>query len=106
MTTIPTIGCIVHYKLSAQDAGAINRRRRDAKEKMDWHVALKTGAQVHVGNEASAGDVFPMMITRVWGSTPESAVNGQVFLDGNDLFWTTSVHAGDKPAEFAWPQRA
>jgi hypothetical protein len=106
MTTTPTIGRIVHYKLSASDAMAINHRRRDAKDKMDWHIALKTGAQVHVGNEASEGDIFPMIITRVWGKDADSAVNGQVFLDGNDLFWTTSVHCGDNPRDFAWPQRA
>lgn len=92
---IPSIGRIVHYTLSEQDATEINLRRQDARASLDWHRENKTGAIVHSGNPVSAGDVYPMVITRVWGDTPESAVNGQVLLDGNDLFWTTSVTQGD-----------
>jgi hypothetical protein len=102
---IPSIGRIVHYKLSKFDAEQINLRRKHAQERMDWHRALKSGAQVHVGNTVEEGDVFPMMIVRVWGSTPESCVNGQVFLDGSDTFWATSVSVGFVPGSYAWPAR-
>lgn len=100
---IPSIGRIVHYRLSSQDATAINSRRKDAREKMPWHHAIKSGAQVHIGNEVKEGDVFPMIITRVWGPSETSAVNGQVFLDGNDLFWVTSTSVGERNGSFAWP---
>lgn len=96
---------VVEYTLSLQDADAINRRRAGANRSMAAHREADNGAQVHVGNNASAGDVFPMVITRVFGDTPESAVNGQVFLDGNDVLWVTSVCLGTGERTFAWPVR-
>ena len=101
---IPTIGRIVHYRLTAQDAIEINRRRTDSGsiaqrmkgDPSEWPV----GAQAHIGNIAYEGETFPMMITKVWGNTPDSAVNGQLFLDGNDVLWITSVNAGEGPRSF------
>jgi hypothetical protein len=103
---IPTIGRIVHYCISSADAEQINRRRNDAHSKVAWHRENKTGSQVHVGNSVAEGDVFPMVITKVWGDTETSCVNGQVMLDGNDLFWATSVAVGVGPRTFAWPSRS
>ena len=100
---IPPIGRIVPYTLSAQDADAINRRRKDAAEHMAEHRERANGVVVHVGNPVSEGDVYPMIITRCWGTTPESGVNGQVLLDGDDTFWATSVSVGEGPRHFAWP---
>lgn len=115
---IPSIGRIVHYKLSAFDVAQIMRRRTTGKsiaERMAVQVSQvetatpilgwPTGAQAHIGNDVHEGDVYPMMIIRVWGPTAESAVNGQVFLDGNDVFWVTSAVVGDQPGTFAWPPR-
>lgn len=34
-----------------------------------------------------------------------SGVNGQVFLDGNDVLWVTSVVQGDKPGQWHEPER-
>lgn len=99
----PTIGRIVVYRVSSQDADAINRRRKDAAEKLAWHQALKSGAQIHVGNAVKEGDEFPLVITRVWGDAEYSAFNGQLFLDGNDLYWVTSTCIGTKPRECYWP---
>lgn len=103
---VPSIGRIVHYRLRASDAEAINRRRKDAREKMPLHGFFKTGAQVHVGNDVAAEETYPMMITRVWGSGPDAMVNGQVHLDGNDLFWVTSVKVGEGSGTFSWPGRS
>lgn len=63
------------------------------------------GAQAHIGNVANEGDAFPMLITKSWGDNPSSAVNGQVFLDGNDVLWATSVCVGEGPRTFSWPSR-
>lgn len=54
---------------------------------------MRDGSQIYMGIGVSAGDVFPMVITRVWGqpATSLSAVNGQVVLDGNDTYWPTSI---------------
>lgn len=104
----PTIGRTVHYMLSESDAAQINKRRDDA---VGWAHEHKqnpeaTGKQVHIGNIAREGDVYPMVIVRVWGTTATSAVNGQVLLDGNDSLWVTSVVVGDGPRRFTWPPRA
>jgi hypothetical protein len=117
---IPSIGHIVHYRLSADDAAQINRRRTTGAsiaERLQAAlpvgppelgatiVAWPAGAQAHIGNEAHEGDVYPMLIVRVWGTDPSSSVNGQVFLDGNDVFWATSRSVGDQPGTWSWPTR-
>lgn len=107
---VPTIGRIVHYRLNQDDAAQINRRRTDGA-RMEYGddpqlKAWPAGAQAHIGNGVKEGDTYPMLITRVWGDTPTSAVNGQVFLDGNDVLWATSVCVGEGPRTFSWPQRA
>lgn len=114
----PSVGRIVHYKLSADDAAQINRRRTTCKSIADRiQVLIHTttdekltgwpvGAQAHIGNDVAEGDVFPMLIVRVWGPSAESAVNGQVFLDGNDVFWATSRTVGEQSGQFLWPARA
>ena len=91
--SIPAPGRIVLYTLNKQDADATNKRRIDT---------LGTD-----GNSVAEGDVYPMMIVRVWGSTsPSQPVNGQVFLDGNDTLWVTSTNLGTDPRTFAWPERS
>jgi hypothetical protein len=88
----PRRGMTVDYTLSKQDADHINRRRAHALEQANLGGH---NYPTHVGNSATAGDVHPMTITRPWGDTPTSSVNGQVLLDGNDLHWVTSVSQGD-----------
>jgi len=124
----PTIGRIVHYRLTAADAEQINRRRTTRAE-IAKRIAANTckvgedyagtasywplGAQAHIGHPANAGDVLPMMITYVceYNERPNDLrVNGQVFLDGNDTLWVTGILAhreGTKPdlGEWAWPKR-
>lgn len=90
----PTIGRIVHYSLTAADAEKINRSRIHTYDKMD----------LHVGNEVKEGQVFPLMITAVWGDKDDSAFNGQLFLDGNDVVWITSTSVGEGPSKCAWPK--
>ena len=86
----PSIGRIVHYVLSTEDIARINLSR-DKK----WY-----------GNSVKIGDKFPMMIVNV--CTNESGknrrcVNGQVFLDGNDMFWVREVPQGIASGEWRWP---
>lgn len=91
----PKVGDLVLYSLSEQNANQINRRRSDASLNVRKMREERPGFIAHIGNSVAAGDVFPMTITRVWGSTPGCAVNGQVMLDGNDLHWVTSVNEVD-----------
>lgn len=105
MSQIPTLGRIVIYTLTGRDAKKINGRRGDARAHMQKHKQRKNGVMVHVGNAVSAGEFFPMIITRVWGPDATSAVNGQVMLDGGDLFWVSSVQVGKEgeAGSFSWP---
>lgn len=86
-TTAPKIGTIVNYRLGEQDATEINRRRPT------YSAASRRendGAQIHVGNTVSAGDVYPAMVVRTWSLETSDTVQLQVFLDGNDTYWATS----------------
>lgn len=107
-----TTGRIVLYTLSESDAQQINRRRthgssiaeRMKAEPKQW----PEGAQAHIGNQASAGDVVPLVVVRAWPhefGEGVYGVNGQALLDGNDTLWITSAKEGTEPGMWAWPPR-
>lgn len=114
---IPTPGRIVAYCLTAQDCETIKAMRdqsglaqvNQVKQDGTPNGARSLMTRKH-GNLPAPGDTYPMMITRVWGTTETSSVNGQVFLDGNDTHWVTSVSAlpegmAPEPGKFCWPAR-
>jgi len=96
----PTIGRIVTYTITAQDAARINDQRARSEGKLH-------------GNTAHEGEQYPLIVTRTWPSEtypPNGAVNGQVWLDGNDTLWVTSVKeneggtdAAPQPGTWQWP---
>ena len=88
----------VRYRLTAEDAQAVNRRRDNSNANREQHVAVANGTTIHVGNRVAEGDEFPMVIVREWETVRK--VNGQVFLDGNDTLWVVSVGYGDEPGQF------
>lgn len=111
----PSVGRIVMYRLTANDAQAINRRRttgssiyeRLNQDPPQW----PEGAQAHIGNMARADDIVPLLVTRPWHVpgfyTPgTSLLNGQAILDGNDTLWVTSVAEGKEPGQWSWPDLA
>ncbi|MDG9703826.1 hypothetical protein [Streptomyces sp. DH37] len=85
----PSIGRIVLYRLSQEDADLIDRRRDHPGNKL-------------VGNPVSPGDVFPASVVRTWD---DDSVNLRVLLDGNDDLWAPSRHQGSEPGTWAWPTR-
>ena len=85
----PSIGRIVHYTLSENDATAIANRRKDFG--------------VNIGNAVREGDVFPAVIVRVFEAA--GSANLKVLLDGTDDFWAGSVSEGEGPRTWAWPPR-
>lgn len=106
---IPSICRWVVYTLTEGNVEHINRRRADARMNLSTHIKNSNGVQLHVGNEVEVGQKYPMLITRVW-SSPEQvhdgvAVQGQVFLDGNDNLWVTSVVQGDNEGQWHQPPR-
>jgi hypothetical protein len=82
----PSIGRIVRYKLSDDDALSININRQESQS---------------LGNVAWPGDVYPAMVVRTW----DTSVQLQVFLDGPDTYWATSVLEGDGERQWSWPPR-
>lgn len=127
----PTVGRIVHYRLSRADAQAANLRKSHAQRHLRDHREAATGVQVHVGNHHQAGDIVPLLVVRVWDneyrpdqsfcrdylpgddtepewtfSKSSYGVNGQAFLDGNDTLWITSAPQADANGCWDWPPRA
>jgi hypothetical protein len=84
----PTIGRIVHYRLSDEDVG----RAR----------ALPT-IQI---NPVSFGDTYPAIVVRAFGAASDGEANLQVFLDGQAQLWVTSAKPGTGPGTWSWPPRA
>jgi hypothetical protein len=83
---VPTPGRIVLYVLAEWDVRDILKRR---------------GTVFH-GNDVHVGEVYPAMVIKAWGSTPESAVNLKVMLDGDDNHWATSRIVGEGPGTYHW----
>lgn len=86
----PTVGRVVHYKLTAEQAEHINQRRATSA--------------AH-GNPESEGDVAPMIVCRVFKTEDGHLINGQALLDGNDSLWVTSAKEGAEPGTWAWPPK-
>lgn len=95
----PRVGAGALYRLSADDAESVNRRRDQSNAHRALHVATANGTMIHVGNKVAEGDIFPMLIVRTWENLPN--VNGKVFLDGNDELWVQSVREGDGAGQFS-----
>ena len=83
-----SLGATHEYTLTDADVERIMRRRNDAKDAIANNAVGNTGFVLHFGNDVKAGDVYPLIVTRVWDN---NKVNGQVLLDGNDCLWVTSV---------------
>lgn len=93
----PTIGRIVHYKISEQDQQRITERQ---------NRPLPDGRSP-LANSARSGDVFPAVIVRVWDTNPEAPLcNLHVLLDGELTHWITSRQEGTEPGTWSWPPRA
>lgn len=97
----PTVGRIVHYRLSEQDANDINRRRKDFQNGSAG--SDRTGFIGHVGNPAAEGQVCAATVVRVFNESSD-AINLQAVLDGNDTYWATSRTQGNDPGQWAWPE--
>ncbi len=85
-----SIGRIVRYHLTEQDAEQINRRRTTGESIADRIIEAvwPVGAQAHIGNVVQKGDPVAAIIVAVFG---DDLVNAQALLDGTDALWLTSV---------------
>lgn len=91
----PTIGRIVHYTLTEQDAMLIASRRAA--------IAFPAGI-VTSANRVSPGDTYPAVVVRTFGG---DAANLKVLLDGDDTYWATSRTEGEpgEQGRWIWPPR-
>lgn len=129
MTQNLSLGDRVMYRLTADDADTINRRRRQQQEHRDarhpadpymevpdpeWdpesgepqpmvRVPVPSrpdfGLMGHVGADVDAGDERPAIVV---GVRDDGWFGLQAFLDGNDVQWVQAAKVGDGPGEF-WP---
>lgn len=88
---IPTPGRIVLYTLTEWDVKTIEAQR-----------SVVAGYR---GNPVRPGDVYPLLIARVWSEAEGGSVNGQVLLDGNDTLWVTSRIEGDAYGDWKDPRK-
>lgn len=106
-------GRIVYLVLSERMAAEIMRRRTTASSIVDrlniqacgiqagtvvhgWPA----GAQAHVGNPVTAGDIVPAMVVALLGNS--SSINLKAQLDGSDTYWATSVPFDEVKAPGTW----
>lgn len=87
----PSVGRIVHYKLSAGDVAIIDR---DTPRVVDGRT---------VRNDVRAGQVLPATVTAVFGTG--STANLIVQLDGAGQYWATSRSESDNEGAWSWPPR-
>ena len=99
---VPTVGRIVLYRFTKEQAAEVNRRRDHAKANIDFHRVNANGVQVHMGNDVYVGPDYPATIIIVHGVTADSYVNLKVHLDGTDDYWARSVRCGDEPGDYHW----
>lgn len=83
---VPARGTLVGYQLTATDVSEIITRR----------LAASAFGAGFVGNPPTEGDQVAALVVH---STAD-AVNLQVFCDGNDQLWRTSVPPGDQPGQY------
>jgi hypothetical protein len=91
--TAPTIGQIVHYKLTEQDVQAIDEK----------YPMIDADGRRSSRNRVNVGDVFPAMVVRVFDA--DHGINLQVSLDGDMSYWATSRQEGDGHGFWFWPPR-
>lgn len=107
MSSKIAVGRMVLYRLTEGDAARVNRRRRTEASLVAaaQHLAAGNLADPPSGNTVYSGERFPMVVTAVFPKEfiHGPGVNGQVFLDGNDSLWVTSIQEGDEPGFWAWP---
>lgn len=92
---VPRVGDVVLFQLRENDVALINEARHVSRQ-------FDKGIETLLANSVAAGEVYPMIIVRVWGDAPDSRVNGRVILDGNDTHWVTSVRCGEAEGEFLY----
>jgi len=89
----PSIGRIVHYRLSDVDIDGLEPDGAPLRDRLNGLVA---------------GDYIPAMVVRTWAEPASHAklVNLRCFPDGAvATLWRTSVEQGDGNGQWTWPPK-
>lgn len=99
---IPSVGRIVHITISEAMAEEIDKN----KNLRNTQVYFKSRSSFE-GNPVESGDIYPMIITKVWSDEPieNTLVQGQIFLDGNYAYWASSVKQGTENGQWFEPPK-
>lgn len=89
MSQTPTLGRVVHYRLSEGD--------------VDNVLAFRADKDYFVGNGVSEGQTYPAQVVATFNGG--ASCNLVVTLDGKDTLWVTSRPEGDTPGTWTWPPR-
>lgn len=99
---VPTVGRVVLYRFTKEQAAEVNRRRAHAVASLPLHRANANGVQIHLGNDVYVGQDYPATVIVAHGATWDSYVNLKVHLDGTDDYWARSVRCGDHDGDYHW----
>jgi hypothetical protein len=88
-----TIGRIVHYRLTEEDAQLIRTLRASANQ-----LALPAEMQEF---DVRAGEVYPAIAVKVYGPHQASL---QVFIDAPFPLWAKGRSEGEGVGEYLWPE--
>ena len=105
---IPSLGRIVHYRLTHTDVVNITRRRADFMHHRGATGYSNTGYVAHFGNPVREGQAFPAAIVRTWPEdhiSGDTVVNLKVLLDGADDLWVTGIQQGLGEGQWSEPVR-
>jgi hypothetical protein len=94
MSQAPTVGEIVHYRLSTADVADIER-----------DIPQRDGNGQYLRNPIRKGQIYPAMVTATFGNG--STANLVVQLDGAGQYWATSRAEDDvEPHHWFRPPRS
>ena len=78
------IGQTVYYRVSAEDAEKVNRRRSHALASLSKHQRKSDGTQIHFGMEIETGQLLPATVVVAYNAHDKGYHGGREHIDGTD----------------------
>lgn len=78
------IGQQVYYRVSAEDAERVNRRRSHAMASLTEHQQKSDGTQLHFGMEIETGQLLPATVVAAYSAEQKGFARGHDYISGTD----------------------
>lgn len=78
------IGQTVYYRVSAEDAEKVNRRRSHALASLSKHQRKSDGTQIHFGMEIETGQLLPATVVVAYSAEQKGFARGHDYVSGTD----------------------